>query len=415
VAAANGIAPAFNPAPVSPRACGLRTNGQPGISLDNATAFGAVNVASPDLKFPQLLRATLGYDRKLPGNVVASFDGLYSRSINNFFYTNINVPQTPAATSNVGRLVFSPIGTNGTTVLTRPAPQFDDVLALSNQSKDYSYSLTSSLRKRFDAGLEGGVSYTYSRSYAVSDLTSSVALSNWRFSRAYSGLQSDQTLLTSIFDQPHRLLINGTYTAPWKHQTTVTLYYSMQSGTPYGFVYNGTAAGRGDLNGDGFVGNDMIYIPTGPSDPKLQFQNTTLSGQTVTAAQQAANLDAFISANPCLNNQRGEIMKPMSCRNPAFTRFDLTLEQQLPHVAGERVSMRFDFFNFANLLNNRWGKARLASGNSTSNLLSVAAMSSADGATQVPIVTFANNFNTNFSPISFTQFYQIQTSLRVSF
>jgi hypothetical protein len=135
----------------------------------------------------------------------------------------------------------------------------------------------------------------------------------------------------------------------------------------------------------------------------------------VTAAQQAANLDAFISANPCLNNQRGEIMKPMSCRNPAFTRFDLTLEQQLPHVAGERVSMRFDFFNFANLLNNRWGKARLASGNSTSNLLSVAAMSSADGATQVPIVTFANNFNTNFSPISFTQFYQIQTSLRVSF
>jgi outer membrane receptor for ferrienterochelin and colicin len=415
VAAANGIAPAFNPNPVSPRGCGLRTNGQPGISLDNATAFGAVNVASPDLNFPQLLRATFGYDRKLPGNVVATFDGLYSRSLNNLFYTNINVPQTSAATSIVGRTVFSPIGTNGTTVLTRPAPQFDDVLALSNQSEDYSYSLTGALRKRFAAGLEGSLSYTYSRSYAVSDLTSSVALSNWRFSRAYSGLQTDRTLLTSIFDQPHRLLINGTYTAPWKYQTSLTMYYSRQSGTPYGLVYNGTAAGRGDLNGDGFVGNDMIYIPTGPTDPKLQFQNTTISGQTVTAATQAANLDAFIEANPCLANQRGQIMKPMSCRNPNFTRFDFTVEQQLPHVAGERVSMRVDFFNFANLLNSNWGKVRNASGNSTSNLLSVAGMSSADPATQVPIVTFANNFNTNFSPINFTQFYQIQTSLRVAF
>jgi len=33
----------------------------------------------------------------------------------------------------------------------------------------------------------------------------------------------------------------------------------------------------------------------------------------------------------------------------------------------------------------------------------------------VPNVTFTNNFTTNFTPLNFSQFYQIQASLRLSF
>jgi hypothetical protein len=108
-------------------------------------------------------------------------------------------------------------------------------------------------------------------------------------------------------------------------------------------------------------------------------------------------------------------MDPMSCRNPAFTRFDVTIEQQLPHIANERVSLRVDIFNFANLLNRSWGKVRVATNNSTATLLNVGAMSSTDVATQVPSMTFTNNFNPRFTNTSFTQFYQIQTSLRFAF
>ena len=108
-------------------------------------------------------------------------------------------------------------------------------------------------------------------------------------------------------------------------------------------------------------------------------------------------------------------MDPTSCRNPMFTRFDATIEQQLPSVTGEKVSFRLDIFNVANLLNSRWGKVRSATGNGNATLLEVQSMSSADAATQVPQVTFANTFNTNFSPINFTQFYQIQASLRFAF
>jgi len=415
VTATNGAAPLFDPNPVSPRGCGLRTNGTAGRSLDDGTFLGTVNLADPDLKFPQLLRATLGYDRKLPGDVIATFDGLYSRSVNSFFYNNINIPQTGRIDAQ-GRTVFANFPATGIPAVAPRFPVYgSNVIALSNHSKDYAYSGTGQLRKRFIGGLEGSVAYTYGRSFSVTDQTSSVALSNWQFGRVYSGLQTDQQLNTSVFDQPHRVLINGTYTAPWKsNQTNVTFYYSKASGTPYSFVYGGNA-GRGDMNGDGSNANDPIYIPTGRTDPKMGFVATTLNGVAITAAEQTATLDQFINDNSCLSKQRGTIMKPTSCRNPMFDRFDLTIEQQLPEIRGQRATLRLDVFNAANLLNSKWGRIKSASANGNSTLLQVQSLTNADPATQVPVVTFLNTFNTQFTPLAVSQFYQLQASLRLSF
>ncbi|WP_310570179.1 carboxypeptidase regulatory-like domain-containing protein [Gemmatimonas sp.] len=415
VTATNGAAPLFNATPVSPRGCGLKTNNTPGRSLDDGTFLGTVNLADPDLKFPQLLRATLGYDRKLPGDVIATFDGLYSRSINNFFYNNINIPQTGRIDAQ-GRTVFANFAATGIPTVAPLFPVYgSNVIELSNQSKDYAYSGTGQLRKRFNGAFEGSVAYTYGRSYSVTDLTSSVALSNWQFGRVYSGLQTDAPVNASLFDQPHRVLVNGTYTAPWKsNQTNITFYYSKASGTPYSFVYSGNG-GRGDMNGDGSNANDPIYIPTGPTDPKLGFVATTVGTTTFTPAQQAALLDQFIKDNSCLETQRGTIMKPTSCRNPMFDRFDLTIEQQLPTIRGERATLRLDIFNAANLLNSKWGRIKSATANGNASLLQVQSFSSADPSTQVPNVTFTNNFNTQFTPLNFSQFYQLQASLRLSF
>lgn len=415
VTATNGASPLFKAAAESPRGCGPKTNNTPGRSLDDGTFLGTVNLADPKLNFPQLLRATLGYDRKLPGDVIATFDGLYSKSINSFFYNNINIPQTGRIDAQ-GRTVFANIAATGVPTVSPRFPVYgSNVIELSNQSKDYSYSATSQLRKRFVGAFEGSIAYTYSRSFSVTDLTSSVALSNWQFGRVYSGLQTDQPVNTSLFDQPHRLLINGTYTAPWKsNQTNITFYYSKQSGTPYAFVYSGNG-GRGDRNGDGSSANDPIYIPTGPTDPKMGFVQTTVGGVVLSPAQQAASFDQFIKDNSCLESQRGTIMQPTSCRNPMFDRFDVTLEQQLPTIRGERATLRLDIFNAANLLNSKWGRIKSATGFGNASLLQVQSMSSADAATQVPVVTFTNNFNTQFTPINFSQFYQIQASLRLSF
>jgi hypothetical protein len=98
-----------------------------------------------------------------------------------------------------------------------------------------------------------------------------------------------------------------------------------------------------------------------------------------------------------------------------FDRFDLTIEQQLPTIRGERATLRLDIFNAANLLNSKWGRIKSASANGNATLLQVQSFSSADPSTQVPVVTFTNNFNTQFTPLNFSQFYQLQASLRLSF
>jgi hypothetical protein len=207
-----------------------------------------------------------------PATSVATVDALYSKSLNSFFYTNINLPSDANSRIDAqGRRVYGTIGANGVpTVQPRFARYGTNVINLDNQSKDYAYSITGQLAKRFTGAFEGTLAYTYGRSYSVTDLTSSVALSNYQFGRVFSGSQFDQTLGPSAFDQPHRVLINATVTAPWKRfPTNVTTYASRQSGTPFTYTYfAGTGgANRGDLNVDGTNANDPIYIPRRPDGP----------------------------------------------------------------------------------------------------------------------------------------------------
>jgi hypothetical protein len=377
-----------------------------------------VNLAEQDLRFPQLLRATLGVDRRLPGNVVASVDALYSRSLNNLFYTNVNLPlEEQTGTDVFGRRVYGSRGTNGAVTITPRFPIYGtNVINLGNQSRDYSYSVTGQLAKRFSGLFEGTAAYTYGRSYSVTDPTSSVALSNYQFGRVFSGSQFDQSLAPSVFDQPHRVLVNATVTAPWKRfPTSVSTFYNWQSGTPFTYTYTATGVASGDMNADGTNANDPIYIPTSLNDPRAPFLPQTISGVAYTAGQQAAAFDAFIEGADCLRSQRGRIMARNSCRNPSFYRLDVTVEQGLPQVRGNRLALRADIFNFANLLNNDWGKIRSATGNANTGLLAARGFTSANLQSQVPQVSF-NPTNIRFPTLlNNNAFYQVQLSLRYSF
>ena len=73
-------------------------------------------------------------------------------------------------------------------------------------------------------------------------------------------------MTASVFSRPHRVALFGTVIAPWK-STELSVYYNGTSGTPITYV-----AGNGDLNGDGYNGNDPIYIPRNATDPnEIQF------------------------------------------------------------------------------------------------------------------------------------------------
>ncbi len=421
---AAGQAPAFNKDPSTITACRTGNSTRP---------VGDVNLIQKDFKFPQPFRATLAYDRQLPFDLVASVEGLYSRTLNQLFFTNINIEKARGV-DKFGRVLFADTIRAATGVAVPVIPTgvrtnggtgvFSTAIDLGNQTKDYAWNLTTSLRKRYSNNWEAFAAYTYGRSQDVASFTSSTHISNWQFGRTLATDQFAPDLGVSLFDQRHKVVASGTYTLNWlkRFTTDFTMLYSGTSGAPHDYIYGaGSSGGSGDLNGDGRQGNDLIYIPKSATDPsEIQFRDIT-SGGTVrlTAAQQAANLEKFIRDSECLNANRGTILPRNFCRLPFLNRVDFSVRQGFDYFGTRRVSLQLDIFNFGNLLNDKWGKESISPRSSNSNvpLLTHVGQSSSDPKTAVPIVQFDNiQNNVEYQPGTFvSNFWRTQLSFRIAF
>jgi hypothetical protein len=337
----------------------------PGECADGATAAttGDIALLSKDLRFPQFARASLAYDRRFGHAWIASVEAMYTRAVSNFFYTNLALAG-PQGFDRNGRVVYGTISTTGeaTPVLSGPRRNVIDV---QNAGKDYSYSLTTSLNRRFTNWFEAHGSYTYSQARDIQSLTSSVATSNWRFGRAISGDQYSQDLDRSRFELPHRVVAFGTFSLSTR--TDISLIYVGQSGSNYDFVYGGSG-GAGDLNADGAQGNDLIYIPGDVAkDSEIRFSgvspvagaDNSPAAQEQRIAEQRAALERYITSTDCLTRQRGRIMTRNSCRSPWTNTVNVSLRQALPAVFGQTLTAQLDVFNFLNLLNANWGQQPL--------------------------------------------------------
>lgn len=419
-----GAAPAFTNATVSPTQCGLRTGGAPGVVL-GSTTVGTVNFADADLRFPQTMRAVLAFDRKLPWDMIATLEGFYAKDLNNLFYTdeNLRIPSDTARDLN-GRVLYGTLASGATAgqaasnIVTSLVPR---AIRIQNADGAYQYGITAQLRKVFSRGWEATVAYNYQRSFSITDLTSSVALSNWQFGRVYSGSQYATNTDVSAFDQPHRVLVAGTWTTPVKDfPTAISLIYSWQSGTPFAYIAGG-AGGRGDLNGDGSNANDPIYIPKNALDPReMQFATLSVGGVTYTPAQQAQAFENFINGDDCLSANRGQIMTRNSCRNPSFATFDMTIRQSLPKIRGNSLAIEFQVFNVLNLLNSDWGKIRLAGGTANPQVTlinQVGQTTTGNIRTNQPIFTFdPQNLAARYvTSTSVAGFWRTQVGFRYSF
>ena len=407
-----GAAPVFNPDPDNPpiSCAGGETVGPGG-------ALGEVDLIADYTRFPQVFRANLAYDRRLPYGLVASLEGLYSKDINQFFIVNRNL-LAPARTDATGRVIYpGTLNANGTL-----SPQYFDlalygpsfaggVYELRNTDEGYSFSITGQLRKEFGRNVQASIGYTYSEAYDVQSFTSSRAISNWRFSRMLAGADLSDNRTRSSFDRPHRIVGNFTYTVPWRFPTDLSFTYIGQSGTPY-TLRSGGASGRGDLNVDGTNTNDPIYIPTGAGDPNSPY--------AFQAPANEAAFDQYIAGESCLAAQRGRIMERNSCRNPWQNQLDVALRQRLPVFRGD-AAFEVQIFNFLRMLDRDWGQAKTVGGVEFFDQEVLTAVSSTGGADPKHVVTFNElQLRDRFLPVTSNasinrSTYYIQAGLRYSF
>jgi outer membrane receptor protein involved in Fe transport len=372
--AAAGNVPAFTVDEKNlPKSCLNQAAPAPG-----SAGTAGINLTDPNFKYPQSLVTSLGVDRALPYGFVGTFEALYRHAVHGVLIRDINLIHPRLVNGQVytdryGRVLYADtILANGNiqnagqrAVTSYNGVNFtEDAIEVTNQSKDYNYSLTGQLRKNFAAGLDLTFAYTYNRAYDIQSLTSDRAISNWRFGREYSGLETDQNLTTSQFERRHRVLAYGTWTLPWWKKwggTDVTLYYEGMSGTPIDYI------ATGDLNGDG-TNNDPLYIPKDATDIN-EIRVGTFDSKTNTftlSPTEAKAFNDFISGQKCLNDQRGTIMQRNSCTTPWQNRMDLSLRQSLPQIRGQAFTVELDVVNFANAAglilnhidgrNRQWGK-----------------------------------------------------------
>jgi hypothetical protein len=300
--------------------------------------------------------------------------------------------------------------------LTLYGPSFNGgVFDLLNTSNNYSWSATAGLRKRFSARWEGSLAYTHSAAYDVQSFTSSRAISNWQFGRAFSVAQTNDVATRSVFDRPHRIVAAATYSFPWtRFATDLSLSYVGQSGQPYMFLAGG-ASGKGDLNADGSNGNDPIYLPNDAAS-EMQFADIVSNGSvTATAAEQAAAFNQFLAGEACLVSQRGHIMERNSCRNPWQHFLNLSLRQGLPALGtGRPITLEVSVFNLLNLLNQDWGVVKTAGGGvfGTETLLTMVSANGTEPVFQFDPANLQNRFTKTSSP---GNSYQIQMGVRFAY
>ncbi|HEX9582678.1 MAG TPA: carboxypeptidase regulatory-like domain-containing protein [Gemmatimonadales bacterium] len=391
-----GPAPAFTPLyQDAPTAC----------ANDSSFQMGPVNLLDRRLAFPRALRVSLGYDRRLPWEVVASLEGVYTRMLRDVLFINQNL-RGPVGTDRHGRVLYGTFDSlRGGAFANLVSNRFPQVIDLASHSRNHSYELVAQLEKRFSDRLQATLGYAYSQVRDVQTPLNPIAINNWR-GRALSGRHDALELGISEFDQPHRVVIAGSYAMPWSRwRTDVSFYYVGGSGTPFTYTATGNLS-AGDLNADGTNLNDPIYVPRNSADTaEIRF-----AGSPDTVLSQQVAFDAFIDQTPCLRRQRGRIAERNSCRAPWVHTTALALRQALPAPRGHALSVEIQVFNLLNLLSPSWGLVRTPD---TAPLSHVGQTASALPDAQ-PIFRFDPAFRP-YNTDSPESYYQIQLAARYSF
>lgn len=308
---------------------------------------GNIDLIAEDFKLPQVMKYNIAIDQKLPfWGLIASADFLYTDVITDIYYENLNI----------GGPVRFYEGSDNRPVYDRRNtldPTYQRIILASNTGGGNATNATFTLRKPFENGFAGSVSYTYGESNKIFDGTSSQNSSQWRNILTVNGKNSPNLPVTrSDFALGSRIVADASYQFRWNDnvKTTVALLYQGFQGQPFSFSYR---EGR-DLLNDDSRDNALIYIPRNASE--IQF-----TGDAAEQAAQWEQLDTFINSVDHLRENRGGYAERNAERGPWSHIVDFKLLQDFTlNMGGKKHTLQLtaDIFNFTNLLNKDWGRLK---------------------------------------------------------
>ena len=305
---------------------------------------GDVDLFVEDFKYPQILRASIALDKKLPWDLDGSAEFTYTKTLNNMDVKQVNIKPS---TATLGGADNRPVIDFSDKI----DPTYSNITLVGNTNEGYTFNFTARLAKQFASNSMASLAYSYTRADAVIDGRGFINNTNWENILSVQG-NNNPMLVRSTFDAGHRItaFISHKFDYSKYASTSLSLFYTGRSGTPYSYVYNQPISDVSQSAGY----NDLIYVPASQSEINL----VDIDGGA-SAAEQWAALDAFISADDYLSSRRGDYVEPNEQRTPFEHVIDFKITQDFYIQSGEtthNLQVTFDIFNFTNLLNKDWGR-----------------------------------------------------------
>ncbi len=350
-----------------------------------------INLLDNNFKMPQVWRSSLGIDIKTNNQWSFTVEGIFTKTIRDVLFKTINLKDSTGLLKGTGdnRVVY--LG-NGNAQKINSA--FTNVFLLTNTSEGYRYQLSTTIAKKYRQ-FNFASSYTYGISKDISNGVRVSPQANWEFNQTI--LPNAPALSFSNFDLRHRSISNLQYVKQGKRSnTSITLVYTAQSGSPFTYTY------IGDINRDGSPNNDLIYIPRDFNESNLIDLKDASGAVVIPAVVQWAQLNKYIDNDEYLSKRRGEYAQRNEARTPWNQQLDLKVVHSIMIGKPEHshsLSFSIDVFNLSNLIAEEWGRQYYVPNilNSSYQLLTV---SRANTGTP-PELTFSNPQNTpwQYDPI----------------
>ena len=378
----------------------------------------SLNVTDPNYKFPQVWKSTLAVDKKILGWTVTA-EGTYIQNINATVFQNVALPSEGNTTLSDGRTrfvkrsVYDAVGA----AQTPQNPNIGNAIYMTNANVGYVAFGTLQIQRQFN---NLGVNASYTRQVAKDGtINGSTAFTMWGARPTATDPNNFEEGYSNNY-LPHRFIASVNYGKELikNTRTSIGLLYE---GSPNNAQTSLSYTYGGDLNNDGFTGNDLIFVPKDASQIKLT--NASAVGgvaDTRTQAELWSQLDAFISNNPYLSQHRGHMAERQAMVLPWVHRLDLNLTQDVYIKVGDsKHTLRFtaDVYNFTNFISSKLGVQQLPTTITPLNFVKldtdgktpIFSFPYLDGRNKVP---FTDSFRDN---VGFGSRFQIQLGVRYLF
>jgi hypothetical protein len=312
----------------------------------NVAAPAYVNLMGADFRAPVTWKGSVSYSRRLADWLSVSGTFLASETRRNYQYFDRNLRDDPAFTldNEQGRSVFVPASTISASGRTAARfaykhPEFTHVLELVSTGRARSRTAIIDGAVALPRGGQARGSYTFNRARDNSTFSCCIA----RTASLLTPVKSDPRDLSgswgsSDFDFRHKVAAYAEMPVGWG--VTLGARYVGTSGRPFSLTVNG------DINGDDYASNDLAFVfdPDDPSTPP-----------DVAAAMRRLLANDRSIARDYIRDNLGRIADRNGGSAPWTQRVDVRAARHFSTAGRQAVELIVDVYNFANLLNSRWG------------------------------------------------------------